>query len=227
MPRFARAALLFATTARLAARAGARRRRHVDLRRLPRRQDARRLWLGARPGVARQGARRRGAADRRLLGQLRLGRGPDPDQPPLRRAVPRRTFDRRATTSSRPASPPHPRARRRCAPASRPRSSPRSADVTPRGEGRDRQRRPARPRSRRAPPPSRGSKRPAAPTPPRPAARSSALYGGGQYKLYTYRKYSRRPHRLGARGPGRAIRRRSRQFQFPALLDGCQLPARL
>ena len=43
------------------------------------------VWLGARPGLARQGARRRGAADRRLLGQLRLGRGADPDQPPLRR----------------------------------------------------------------------------------------------------------------------------------------------
>ena len=36
------------------------------------------------------------------------------------------------------------------------------------------------------------------------------LYGGGQYKLYTYRKYSRCPHRLGARGRGLDLWRRSR-----------------
>ena len=36
-----------------------------------------------------------------------------------------------------------------------------------------------------------------------------------------------RSARLGARGAGRAIRRRPRQFQLPALLDGCELPSRL
>ena len=86
-----------------------RRRRHVDLRRFPGGEDARRIWLGAGPGVARQGARRRGPADRRLLGQLRLGCGPDPHQPPLRRELRRAEFDRREQLSSRPASPPRTR----------------------------------------------------------------------------------------------------------------------
>ena len=104
MPRFARACLAVRHHRCLAAEHGARRRRHVDLRRLPRRQDARRLWLRARPGMARPRARRGGAADRRLLGQLRLGRGADPHQPSLRRAVPPGPVERDAPTSTRTAS---------------------------------------------------------------------------------------------------------------------------
>ena len=82
----------------------------------------RRLRLGARPGMARQGARLGGPADRRLLGQLRLARGPDPHQPPLRRDLRRAELRPRRTIFSPTASPPAPAPRSSNAPASRPKS---------------------------------------------------------------------------------------------------------
>ena len=53
------------------------------------------------------------------------------------------------------------------------------------------------------------------------------LFGGGQYKLYTNRKYAdvRLVWAPGRRGAD--LRRRSRQLQFPALCARCRLPARL
>ena len=87
---------------------GPRRRGHVDLQQLPQGQaeaEVRRL-ASTTSGSTRAAVL--GAAGPGLLGQLRLGRGPGDDQPPLRRTAassssppPRRTSSRTATTPRR------------------------------------------------------------------------------------------------------------------------------
>ena len=160
----------FSRDAVLAGLGRPRRRRHVDLRRLSRGEDEGRLWLGAGPGVARQGPLGGGAADRRLLGQLRLGRGPDPHQPPLRRGLPAEPVDREGRLPQEGLHRRRARPTRSCARASRPKSSPRSATSPATSKARSAAR-PGLPRSRPRPPPSPGSKARAAPTPRPRAAR--------------------------------------------------------
>ena len=140
----------------------------------------------------------------------------------LRRAE----FDRREQHPQNRLHRPDPRARRRCAPASRPRWSPRSRDVTPQvkaaigsltGEAavkaRDGSHRP----DRKGRLPGHGQD----PLPGRLALRRRPVQALQLPQIFG------RPAGLGARSPGGAVRRRPRQFQLPALLARCQLPARL
>jgi hypothetical protein len=76
-------------------RAGARRRRDVDVQRLPGRQGREGLWLSPGPEMARPRAARLGPARRGLLGRLRLAAGPRANQPPLRPRLCRAALDRR------------------------------------------------------------------------------------------------------------------------------------
>ena len=146
--------------------------------------DARRIRLRARPGVAGPRPRRRGPDDRRLFGQLRLGRGPDPDQPSLRRGCVQQTVDRRATICKNGFTA---RPRRREACPGQTAEVRRHRRRHPTGSGR---------RHRPGRPPSTPPARPRRDREGRLRRRredslpGGQLYGGGQYKLYTYRKYA-------------------------------------
>ena len=171
--RFSRAAIL-------AGYGRSCRRRYVDLRRLSRREDEGRLWLGSGPGLARQGTLGGGAADRRLLGELCIGRGPDPHQPSLRRRLASRDLStaRRSITSRR-ASPPRAPKRSSC-PGQQAEVVTAIRDVTSDSQSGDRQRDRRCRGQGEAPPPSRRIEGAGCPDTARPrAARSSRSTAAG------------------------------------------------
>ena len=129
-----------------------RRRGHVDVRRLPGRQDAGRLWLGARPGLARPGP----LAAVRLTGGCSAsfvsGAGADPHQPPLRRDLPAGQFDRRERHAQDRLHRPSPRRGKEMCPGQQAEVVTAITRRHAAGESRRSARPPAKRRSRRAPP---------------------------------------------------------------------------
>ena len=95
-------------------------------------------------------------------------------------------------------------------------------DVTADAEGARSAAPPARRWSRRATPRSPSSRRPAAPTPRPPAARSSACTAAASTSSTPIASISDVRLVWAPEVAGRALRRRSRQFQLPALLARCR-----